>query len=282
MKKACTISIALAVILYFALPAQAALFLDTWGVSPGSWAPTSAPSHLFWVQEDYTASGPGFIDPGWGGQRFDAEAAYIGIDYTTIYLAVVTGLPQKGGKDIWRYNNPSYPYHDWNKSLEKYWYDPGDIGIDINSDGTYEFAVTTRSDSTNSSYAPTPGEGLLLSGNLVWENPKAWDTETKYTNWGGVSNPWAVTGYDKAVDLGANFSYDAFGTDHYAIEVILDTSQLGLSYGDKFTIHWTMECGNDFIDLYDPLAEIPEPSTMLLLSTGIAGLAFYSRRKFRK
>ncbi len=283
MKKICLIISVLAISLFLVSPASAALFLDSWGVNPdtNTWVPTSAPSHLFYEIENFTGSGPGYVDPGWGGHAFDASAAYIAIEGWTVHIAVVTGLPQNGNKDIWRYNNSNYNgWYDWNQSLEKYWYDPGDIAIDINSDGSYEYAITTRLDNDKSSYAPAPGEGGLLSGNLQWEDPKAYNYYENYTDWGGVSNPWAVTSYDNLLDLGANFSYGAFGADYFAIEAIFDLSYLGLKNGDEFTIHWTMECGNDYIELYDPI--VPEPSTVLLLSSGIAGLAFYSRRKFRR
>jgi hypothetical protein len=272
------------IILCIALPAKAAtLFLDNWGVSPGNWTPSNAPSNTTWITEDFTGSGPGFLNPGWGGQPFDAEAAYIAFQNSKLYIAIVTGMPQTGSKDPWRYDNPSYNYHDWNQKLEKYWYDPGDIGIDLGADGTYEFAISTRPDNSHSSYAPTPGAGRLLSGNLVWENPKAWNYGSNYTNWNGVSNPWAVVAYDNALPLGMDFSYSAFGIDHYAIEAVINSSLLGLNNWDILKIHWVMECGNDSINLSaDIPASIPEPSTLIMLGSGIAGIAFYKKRKRRK
>lgn len=280
MKNIAILSILIASIC-LATPLKATtLFLEDWGVSPGTWTPSSAPSNTDWIVEDFTGSGPGYVGPGWGGQPFDAEAAYIATDGYRVYLAVVTGMPQAGAKDYWRYDNPAYTAHDWNQRLEKYWYDPGDIGIDINNDGIYEFAITTRATSVNSSHTPTPGAGLLLSGNLLWENPRAWATETRYTNWGGASDPWAVKAYDNAIDLGSNFSYTAFGTEHYAIEAILDASLLGLKNGDIFSLHWTMECGNDNLNLSHQANVVPEPSTFLLLCSGIGGVFLY--RKIRR
>jgi len=278
MRKIIAILIVIVPILYFALPANAStLFLEDWGVSPGIWLPTNAPPFMVWTEEDFTGTGPGFIDPGWGGQPFDAEAAYFAINGSNLYLAIVTGLPQGGAKDPWRYNNPSYTAYDWNRRLEKYWYDPGDIGIDLGGDGNYEVAITTRINNINSSHTPTIGAGWLLSGDLLWENPKAWINKTTYSDWDGISDPWAVKAYNGATNLGVNFSYNAFGTDHYAIEAIIDNSLIGLSNGDVFALHWTTECGNDNINL---VTTVDEPSPLLLLVSGMGVFAIFYRRKF--
>jgi len=229
------------------------LFVEDWGISPGTWVPTNAPSNVKWTTEDYVGPG-GYVGPGWGGQPFDAEAAYFATEGSKVYIAIVTGLPQSG---VWGY-------------------DPGDVAINIGNDNIYDFAITTRNTNINSQHTPTPGAGWLLSNNLQWTNTQIY--------WGGVSNPWAVKSYGSAINLGNNFSYSAFGGDHYAIEAIIDNSLLGLINGDVLSLHWTMECGNDNINLINATVEglqpVPEPSTILLLSSGIGGiLVFYKKRK---
>jgi hypothetical protein len=50
---------------------------------------------------------------------------------------------------------------------------------------------------------------------------------------------------------------------------------------DVFGFHWTMTCANDVIE-GAAAAPVPEPATMLLLGTGLIGLAGASRKKLIK
>jgi len=55
-------------------------------------------------------------------------------------------------------------------------------------------------------------------------------------------------------------------------------SLLGISanIGDPvtpLTIHWTMECGNDYLNLDADVNPVPEPSTIMFMVMGLLGLA---------
>ncbi|MGD9162958.1 MAG: PEP-CTERM sorting domain-containing protein [Desulfobacteraceae bacterium] len=138
-------------------------------------------------------------------------------------------------------------------------YGPGDIAIDFGSGGEYGYEYGID----------------IFTHQLIqvtdWQN-------VAYTQH-GVSNPYAINSGSYIGDV--NLVYSSEINDHYVIEASFLLSDLGLTAGDTFGLHWTMRCGNDEVDLTADINPVPEPATMLLLGTGLVSLAGF-RRKFKK
>jgi hypothetical protein len=105
-----------------------------------------------------------------------------------------------------------------------------------------------------SSFAPGY---IFRNGQEVQYNPAGQEALT--------SGLWSISGLDTLGD-----------SDDYL--------RLQVTYGDwgvteALGFHWGMTCANDVIE---GAAPVPEPATMLLLGTGLIGLAGLGRRKFKK
>jgi len=96
------------------------------------------------------------------------------------------------------------------------------------------------------------------------------------------SNPWKYYSGGTVIKSGqsfsslTNFNTDFAGTSHYALTGF-DLSFLAPE--TDFFSHFTMRCGNDNLMGQGTTAPVPEPATLILLGSGLAGLAFYRRKK---
>ena len=227
--------------------------------------------------EDQTKN---YLNPGYGGQYFDAEYLLYNFDSATNVLSLAL---QTGFNIIT--NNQMY-------NSKKYW--GGDIalsfdGIVDGDESSWEYAIDFGKE--------TKGYNGEQVGN---DNPDAAGLY-RVTNWTPDnylyfedSNPFAMHDGDSAdqklTEAQLNQTsgsadnpdgYNGNNTSYYRI-FSFDLDEIdGLDVENisRLDAHWTMTCGNDQIHGY---AKVPEPHAAWLISSGMIGLigaGFVRRRK---
>jgi len=137
---------------------------------------------------------------------------------------------------------------------------PGDFGIDVNMDGIYEYGLKTT--------------GARAGG--LFADP-TWTTSSDFP----MSSPSRIVGgtlLDMQPLAYRQLEIIENGYPTWVIEGQFDWSCLKSPAG-SFGLHWTMDCGNDMLNLQ--VHPTPEPASVLLLAPGLAALWGYSRRRKR-
>ena len=241
-----------------------------WGLTrtgqASDWTPNSGvQGHTV---DDQTGGTAVYLNPGFGGQRYDAEAIYVTWDASNLYVLAVTGLPNT------MIHNPANGH-----------YAAGDILLDFGNNGSFEYGLVVRNIA-----GLTPG-GVYEVGTLsygIWATPGVR---------ADVNNP---SPYAVAVKTGAKvgdgqLSYSVIGnslgmysTDtHYAIEASIPLLALGDDWGKglPLSVQWTMYCANDIISttVTTPTGRVPEPGIPGLIAAVLVagcarGIRFLKRR----
>lgn len=238
--------------------------ITDWGLhrtgNVSDWTPSATINH--YTVEDQTGNSGVFLNPGYGGQRYDAEAIYLSWDATNLYVLIITGLP---------FNNPHNPAGNS--------YGAGDILIDFGQNGSFEYGMAVKG------YAGlTPGS-VYQVGSV---NYGLWSAPGVLGHPG--TNPVAIktgtqtgTGQLAYTLVGNNMGLYA-ADQHYAIEAAIPILSLGAFWGNgqKFDVQWTMYCANDIISV-DPLVAprgVPEPGVPALLAAALVAGAIPAGRRF--
>lgn len=200
--------------------------------------------------------------PGGGGQTYDIEQIFYyyedagaGLTGGTLYIGLVTGFPSTGV--------PSDNLYC------------GDMFIDFGNTGGYDMAIAVSERATEISEL---GNTYINDGTANWQ-------ETTTTSF-SIGNPYRVVrnpAIEQSASFGTQVAWGGSGVHNFleicltvdgALEEILTNQDGGIG------LHWTMQCGNDVINVHDdtPFPPVPEPSTFALLGLGMLGVGL--RRKF--
>lgn len=196
----------------------------------------------YYVAEDYVGSG-GYVGPGYGGQSFDVEYLALYMDGSDLYFALETGFNVTSGV---LYNG--------------YLYKPGDFAIDVNSDGVYDYALdfsVSGSTANYSLYQVTSWKDVMYAQHAA-------------------GNPFEYQTAKTSSPLLSFAGSEGTSGSSYVLEGAFDMSYLTLYSGGPVTLHWTMECGNDYLNV--TTSPVPEPSTLMLLGGGLLAAMGFARK----
>ena len=213
------------------------------------------------ANEDLTGSFD-FVDPGFGGQRFDSEYLLYKLEGNSLSIGLQTGFDVITGHQVYNGGN--------------YW--AGDLFL--NFGGSDNFAVDFGFSNCGYSFlnnkagcdALAKDEAGLYNVSLI--------SKDIYSGFAATSFQMAAGAKDRSI-FSTSGSQVVGGELSYFRTATFDISGLDLSMIDA---SWTMSCGNDLIHNHNhshsfEIVDVPEPSMVLIMGMSLIGLVTLRRRK---
>lgn len=204
----------------------------------------------------------GFVDPGWGGQKFDAEYLYVRLQDTTLSVGLQTGFNLDSGHVNYKNKN----------------YYAGDLALSFDGDNDYEYAIDFGL------YTEGYRHGSIDAGSNTGKDEAGLYQVTDWNNdiYFQQSVPFAMDSGTKVADLSENSWYQE--ADSYYRIASFDLTTLGLTE-INFSAHWTMSCGNDVVEgpMTKPvrITTVTEPSPLPLIGIGFIAMLILRRKENR-
>ncbi|HDM76790.1 MAG TPA: PEP-CTERM sorting domain-containing protein [Deltaproteobacteria bacterium] len=225
---------------------------------------TGVTNGVYWWEEDGVGES-GYVGPGYGGQTFDVEGLYTKISDGYLYFMVISGMRGSVGSRTFEPGDIVINLLS-NDVLEKqYVVETTGYRFDLDSSGYV--STTAKTGEAGYLYDVTGGDAVLGKGLSNWQNSSDNQDPTQITEILGSGIPISLV-------------FAQPGSEHSVIEGAISLSLLNLDGINGINIHYATVCGND--GGTTPNAPVPEPGTILLVGTGLLGLALGSRKRKTK